>query len=753
MHNQDYIRLANELGKLNEKEVFNETLTRVATAGKAVFASDTCRIAFIDPHTGQIVDWAWADGDPEQYRYEGEPRSNGTTYHVLRTGQAMFRTVGDSNDPQPIPELVSRGLKSFASLPLIYGGRIIGILYCNYLTKQQPFDEHLRTLMEAFSARAAIALRHAHRDKIIESLHGMDQQSIISQDFKTSYRSFAEMAQATYYASFVAYYPTSSIIKLESSTPAKLECISVGTPPADWNTLNFCNRDECIRDIGQTQDSILIINDLESTQAQEHLGFKKLGTIKAFVALRLNANIQEEAHFQDGGLLILAYRNKTLFETNDLTGLLYAGNQLEARIFRRSMQIALQEAVIRRNQQLRSVIYTLKAFLQEGKNLSLNFIADRSLEILGIDTCTLLEYDPMKSRFVQRGTAGLKYPDVHYTIPDDGFKDRFIDLTDPVDIEDVRENELTRDSRYVAREEIKSVIIFPLRVEGAFLGLFFANFRKFKIFSSDEKEAIGLFADLASLILHESRLGVELSETQKRLDRHLILVWVSMLEDTWRHSIVQKAAAIRNYTAVLKKRLAKLTGIPSAMSDVPDTVNEIDKLANDIANAPPRVPQSWEMKAEPIPLSSLLKEVAEREGKMPSLQTGPLTKILIEVDALRNIQVSGYRRWLVYALEALLQNARHAMPNGGNITITGLQKGKWAEIRIKDIGIGVPETIRKTLFRDVTPKDQDPKGMGIGGLLVATIVEEHRGTIELERPGPGDTTVLIRLPVFMDSQA
>jgi signal transduction histidine kinase len=581
----------------------------------------------------------------------------------------------------------------------------------------------------------------------------MDQQSIISQDFKTSYRSFAEMAQATYYASFVAYYPTSSIIKLESSTPAKLECISVGTPPADWNTLNFCNRDECIRDIGQTQDSILIINDLESTQAQEHLGFKKLGTIKAFVALRLNANIQEEAHFQDGGLLILAYRNKTLFETNDLTGLLYAGNQLEARIFRRSMQIALQEAVIRRNQQLRSVIYTLKAFLQEGKNLSLNFIADRSLEILGIDTCTLLEYDPMKSRFVQRGTAGLKYPDVHYTIPDDGFKDRFIDLTDPVDIEDVRENELTRDSRYVAREEIKSVIIFPLRVEGAFLGLFFANFRKFKIFSSDEKEAIGLFADLASLILHESRLGVELSETQKRLDRHLILVWVSMLEDTWRHSIVQKAAAIRNYTAVLKKRLAKLTGIPSAMSDVPDTVNEIDKLANDIANAPPRVPQSWEMKAEPIPLSSLLKEVAEREGKMPSLQTGPLTKILIEVDALRNIQVSGYRRWLVYALEALLQNARHAMPNGGNITITGLQKGKWAEIRIKDIGIGVPETIRKTLFRDVTPKDQDPKGMGIGGLLVATIVEEHRGTIELERPGPGDTTVLIRLPVFMDSQA
>jgi len=42
-------------------------------------------------------------------------------------------------------------------------------------------------------------------------------------------------------------------------------------------------------------------------------------------------------------------------------------------------------------------------------------------------------------------------------------------------------------------------------------------------------------------------------------------------------------------------------------------------------------------------------------------------------------------------------------------------------------------------------------GLGIGSLLVTTLVDENQGTIELEKPGPGDTTVLIRLPI--DRQA
>jgi signal transduction histidine kinase len=183
------------------------------------------------------------------------------------------------------------------------------------------------------------------------------------------------------------------------------------------------------------------------------------------------------------------------------------------------------------------------------------------------------------------------------------------------------------------------------------------------------------------------------------------------------------------------------------MAGVSETIKEIDRLAKEIASAPPRVPQSWEMEAEAVPLAPLLEEVARREGKRSLLRAGPPIEIMAEVEALGGVQVRGHRRRLIYALEALLQNARRAMPQGGTVTITGQRVGKWAKVRIRDTGSGVPEAILYKLFKELIAKEQDKAGMGIGGLLAATIVEEHEGSIELEKPGPGDTTVLISLPV------
>jgi signal transduction histidine kinase len=154
------------------------------------------------------------------------------------------------------------------------------------------------------------------------------------------------------------------------------------------------------------------------------------------------------------------------------------------------------------------------------------------------------------------------------------------------------------------------------------------------------------------------------------------------------------------------------------------------------------------MRQEYVPLAPLLMEVAERARKSSSLLYSNSSQIDADVDRLGGIQVRGYRRWLIYMLEAVLQNANHALPRqGGMVTITGSKNQQWAEIRIRDNGNGVPETIRSKLFKNMIPRRQDRNGLGIGSLLAATIVEEHQGSIELEKPGPSDTTILIRLPI------
>ena len=81
---QDFRRLADALGTLAEKLDLKETMVRVATAAKAVFEADTCRLAYVDPPTDQVIDWTWAEGDPEQYRYEGEPRPDGVPGRISR---------------------------------------------------------------------------------------------------------------------------------------------------------------------------------------------------------------------------------------------------------------------------------------------------------------------------------------------------------------------------------------------------------------------------------------------------------------------------------------------------------------------------------------------------------------------------------------------------------------------------------------------------------------------------------------------
>jgi signal transduction histidine kinase len=282
--------------------------------------------------------------------------------------------------------------------------------------------------------------------------------------------------------------------------------------------------------------------------------------------------------------------------------------------------------------------------------------------------------------------------------------------------------------------------------------LLLAGFRRLREVEKDELETIALFADLAGMVIRELQLQEALGLTQKRLERRLFLDWVSMLDNTWRHSLVSKAAAIRNHVAVLKWHLERSGPSLLSIQDVPTSLASIDDLAQEISDAPPRVPQSWELEEELIPLAPLLQEVAQREGRKSTLRLGEQAEIRIDIDELAGAQVRGYRRWIIHALEALLQNAYKAMPLEGTVTIRGRRAGNWAEVRVCDTGTGVPPAVRNKLFKELMPTGHASQGMGIGGLLAATIIEDHKGSIKLESSGPEGTTVLVRFPLVEEEK-
>jgi CheY-like chemotaxis protein len=136
--------------------------------------------------------------------------------------------------------------------------------------------------------------------------------------------------------------------------------------------------------------------------------------------------------------------------------------------------------------------------------------------------------------------------------------------------------------------------------------------------------------------------------------------------------------------------------------------------------------------------------------------------IRIEIHADENLwPVSGDPTQLHQALLNLAVNARDAMPDGGQLHITGrnlvldahdsartlgLQPGPHVALEVADTGTGIPPEILAKIFDPFFTTKEIGKGTGLGLASTLAIVKSHHGHIRVEsEPGKG-TVFTICLP-------
>lgn len=102
----------------------------------------------------------------------------------------------------------------------------------------------------------------------------------------------------------------------------------------------------------------------------------------------------------------------------------------------------------------------------------------------------------------------------------------------------------------------------------------------------------------------------------------------------------------------------------------------------------------------------------------------------------------------------LMQNAFHAMPRGGTLTVSAAVEGRSVVLRFTDDGVGIAPEIREDIFTPYFSARADGvEGTGMGLSICKGIVETYGGTIAVEsEPGAG-TTFEIRLPLHVEDQA
>jgi len=172
---------------------------------------------------------------------------------------------------------------------------------------------------------------------------------------------------------------------------------------------------------------------------------------------------------------------------------------------------------------------------------------------------------------------------------------------------------------------------------------------------------------------------------------------------------------------------------------------EIDKIAAMIGRFMD-LTEPQHMRWEPLVIEKVIDRTLALVG--PQLE---MAGIKVTIDVPREIPTAqGDEQQLGQLLLNLLLNSMKAMPDGGRISICARaysdndDPGRYLLVEVSDTGTGIPEEIRKDIFKPFFTTRATGTGLGLS--IVARIAENHRGRISVSTEEGKGTTFQLLLP-------
>jgi two-component system OmpR family sensor kinase len=122
----------------------------------------------------------------------------------------------------------------------------------------------------------------------------------------------------------------------------------------------------------------------------------------------------------------------------------------------------------------------------------------------------------------------------------------------------------------------------------------------------------------------------------------------------------------------------------------------------------------------------------------------------LEIEDVEPLVVDGDPDRLKQMILNLLDNSIKYTAAGGSILVSLRRIGGEAVLAVRDSGVGIPAEdlprIFERFYRADPARSRDPGGSGLGLSIVAWIVDQHEGDINVESELGQGTTVTVRLP-------
>jgi two-component system sensor histidine kinase PilS (NtrC family) len=203
----------------------------------------------------------------------------------------------------------------------------------------------------------------------------------------------------------------------------------------------------------------------------------------------------------------------------------------------------------------------------------------------------------------------------------------------------------------------------------------------------------------------------------------------------------------------IRNPLGALRGAAELLSQYPDEIRDAKKLLDIVVRESDRLNSllsDFMVTVNPDRGQKtlvMLDAIVEETCDLFSRERGIPDRISLETFIGKSVEVEGDPVRLKQAVWNLLANAFEAVPDKGTVKVTLVsdEDSRLAILSVRDSGTGISPEIRDRIFDPFTTTRSG--GAGLGLPLALSIVEGHKGTIEIDAAAGGGTRVEVRLPL------
>ncbi len=232
-------------------------------------------------------------------------------------------------------------------------------------------------------------------------------------------------------------------------------------------------------------------------------------------------------------------------------------------------------------------------------------------------------------------------------------------------------------------------------------------------------------------------IAIENAAMVKELVQNERLSTIGRMASTIIHDIKNPMATMRIYAQVLKNKAENQEAVEIAEL----MIQQVDRF----------VSMTQEVLDFSRGVSDLKLEIVELDKLLPAVLS------FVDHDLLRkNITVAKQFHYtgnavldvekMMRVFQNLVGNAADAMPDGGTLTILTDRNDRQLQVTISDTGSGMSDEVRQKAFEPFFTKGKK-HGTGLGLAIVKKIIDDHRGSIEIQSQMGKGTTINIFLPL------